>query len=119
MMTEEERMQKIRLRTAEIRKHDQKQKQFLGDLGCVAACLAVIICIGLYMPSVTESLSFQNLKNLRHSSVTASIIGQNGALGYIIMGILSFVLGVCVTILLYRIRERSRQNRDERNPDEF
>lgn len=29
MMTEEERMQRIRLRTAEIRKHDQKQKQFL------------------------------------------------------------------------------------------
>lgn len=119
MMTEEERIQRIRRRTAEIRKHDQKQKQFLGDLGCVAACLVVIICIGLYMPSVTESLSLQNLKELRHSSVTASIIGQNGALGYIIMGILSFVLGVCVTVILYRIRERSRQNRDERNPDEF
>lgn len=119
MMTEEERMQKIRLRTAELRKQDQKKKQFLGDLGCVAACLAVIICMGLYMPSVTESLSFQNFKDLRQSSMTASIIGQNGSLGYIIMGILSFLLGVCVTILLYRIRERNRQNRNEGNSDEF
>ena len=28
MMTEEERIQRIRLRTAEIRKHDQKQNSF-------------------------------------------------------------------------------------------
>lgn len=116
MMTDEERMKKIRRRTEEIRKQDRQKKQFILDLGCVAACVVVIICIGMYMPSLMGGFSFQNVQS---SAATASIIAKNNALGYIIMGILSFVLGVCLTILLYRLRERNRQDKQERDVDEF
>lgn len=116
MMTDEERIRRIHRRTEEIRKQDRQKKQFLLELGCVAACVAIIICIGVYMPSLTGGLSFQNVQN---STATASIIAKNNALGYIIMGILSFVLGVCVTILMYRLRERGRQDKQERDTDEF
>lgn len=45
----------------------------------------------------------------------ASMLGNYEALGYICMGILAFALGVCVTILLYRLRkaEEHRKKAEE------
>ena len=43
------------------------------------------------------------------------MLGNYEALGYICMGILAFALGVCVTILLYRLRkaEEHRKKAEE------
>ena len=42
------------------------------------------------------------------------MIASHIALGYIITGLLAFLLGVCVTILLYRLRRRNeRRHREE------
>ena len=43
----------------------------------------------------------------------ASMLGQYDALGYICMGILAFALGVCVTVLLYRMK-RAEEHRQEK-----
>ena len=46
---------------------------------------------------------------------TASMLGHYEALGYICMGVLAFALGVCVTVLLYRLRrveEHKRRTRE-------
>lgn len=116
MMTDEERMKKIRKRTAEIKRQDNKKKQIFSEIISAAACLVIIISVGLYMPSLTQNLSFQNI---RQTSATASIIARDGALGYIIMGILAFALGVCLTIFLYKIRERNKRDSKERDIDEL
>ena len=41
-----------------------------------------------------------------------------GADGYILVGVLSFLLGSCVTILLYRLR-RSNEKKHTRDDDEL
>lgn len=44
----------------------------------------------------------------------ASIFGTNSAQGYIVMGIICFFIGVCVTVLLYRLhRKAERDHFDE------
>ena len=116
MMTDEERMKKIRKRTAEIKHQDSRKKQIFSEIACVAACFAIIICTGFYMPSLTQNLSFQNIQQ---TSATASIIAKNGALSYIRMGSLAFALGVCLTIFMYKIRERNKRDSKERDTDEF
>ena len=45
----------------------------------------------------------------------ASIFGNNSAQGYILMGTIYFLLGVCVTVLLYRLHRKNR----EKKSDEF
>ena len=45
----------------------------------------------------------------------ASIFGNNSAQGYILMGTICFLLGVCVTVLLYRLHRKNR----EKKSDEF
>ena len=47
------------------------------------------------------------------------MFGENGALGYIIIGLLAFFLGVCVTILCFRIRllNREEQSVEDKKED--
>ena len=50
---------------------------------------------------------------IAHPSGTASLLGSHAALGYIIMGLLAFLLGVCVTVLLYRLHRRYERQKQE------
>mgnify|MGYP002770460660 FL=1 len=105
MRTDTERTQQILQRTAQLKRARQVRRQHLTELGCAAACLALVVCIGAWMPGwvgtpVAVSASVGG---------TASILGQGSAGGYILVGLLSFLLGSCVTILLYRLRRRSEK----------
>ena len=58
----------------------------------------------------------QIVSNIRVNCTTtgaASLLVNNSALGYILIGILSFLLGICVTILLYRLRNRNEYKKQE------
>ena len=43
----------------------------------------------------------------------ATMFGGSAALGYIVIGLLAFVLGVCVTILCFRIRLLNKEEQTE------
>lgn len=99
MLTPEERICLIRKRTAEIRIQKIKEKQHILDFCCIAVCMLLIAGIGTFMPDFTGS-------NVLHVSGAASLVADNTALGYILMGLLAFLLGVSVTVLLFRLRHR-------------
>jgi len=44
----------------------------------------------------------------------ASIFHGGAALGYIVIGLLAFLLGVCVTVLCFRLRQMNRED-DQNN----
>ena len=113
MRTEQERMELIRKRTLEIRRKEQKRRQRILDIGCAAACVILIVCLGVLMPQITSQTAGTGLDGALLGA--ASIFGNNSAQGYILMGIICFFLGVCVTVLLYRLRRRT----EEKLPDEF
>ena len=46
-------------------------------------------------------------------------LASHAALGYILMGLLSFLLGVSVTILLYRLRRHNDRKKQEDREDEL
>ena len=48
----------------------------------------------------------------------ASMYGGGAALGYIVIGLLAFLLGVCVTVLCFRLRQMNREDgQDEESED--
>ena len=120
MRTNEERIRLIHLRTAEIKKEkqkkQQKREQNLLDSGLLAACLLLVIGIGAVMPGVMENATAGTVS---YTSGVASMVGNQGAVGYILMGLLSFLLGMCVTIVLYRLRHRMEQKQQEDKRDEL
>ena len=110
MMTTEERMRLIGKRTAEIRRQEEQKKRRVQDGLCLAACLILVVVIGAFLPGVVSGLSYEATGAM---SGAASLVGSSEALGYIVMGLLSFMLGVCVTVLLYRMRRHTKPKEDD------
>ena len=48
----------------------------------------------------------------------ASIFHGGAALGYIVIGLLAFLLGVCVTVLCFRLRQMSREDGQDRESED-
>lgn len=116
MRTNEERSQLIHKRTAEIKREKQNRIQRGFDAVCIAVCLLLVTGIGAWMP---ELMTEPAAGSIVHSSGVASMIGSHAALGYIVMGLLAFLLGVCVTVLLYRLRSRNERRSREEKEDEL
>ena len=93
MRTNEERSELIHRRIRELKRQQARKKERLGDLSCVAGSLILILLLAMWIP---DSLAHPE-GTMAHSAMTASLIGGSVFSGYIVMGILSFLLGVCVT----------------------
>lgn len=116
MRTDEERTRLIQKRSAEIKRERQKRKQRALDLICIAACLILIVGIGSFLPGLTVGIPGGDI---HHASGAASLVGSHAALGFILMGLMAFLLGVCVTVLLYRLHRRNERKRQEKLEDEL
>lgn len=110
MRTSEERARLIHRRTAEIKQERRIKRQRRLDAACMAVCLLLVIGIGAMMPGLMRGAADGSIV---HPSGTASLLGSHAALGYIIMGLLAFLLGVCVTVLLYRLHRRYERQKQE------
>lgn len=75
-----------------------------------AACLALLAGVSIAMPGMTAQLQPDNYTGFE---TAASMYGGSDALGYIIVGLLAFLLGVCMTILCFRLRQMERDEKDE------
>ena len=70
----------------------------IAAVSCAAACLAAILGLALAMPSVTARFSCADY----YGGMTASLF-TGESLGYLLVGLLAFALGVCVTVLCFRL----------------
>ena len=114
MRTNEERTALVRRRTREIREEQLRKKQRLQMTAVsgvsLAACLAILVIMGSAMPQILSGFS---QAPVTHTSGTASLLAGSEALGYVIMAIFAFLLGVCVTLLLHVIHRRQQRQRHE------
>lgn len=108
MRTNEERQQLIHRRTVEIQRERRRKQQNMIGAASVMLCLVLIIGVGYTLSGMTNQVF---IAKASYATGVASMLGQYKALGYICIGILSFVLGVCVTVLLYRLRKMEEHRR--------
>lgn len=115
MLTNKERVCLIRKRTAEIKCARAKRIQGICDTACFLCAVLLICGIGNFMPNIIPMITVE----INNASGVASLLSSNSAVGYILMGIMSFLLGVCITILLYRFHSRTQSVKDNDESDEF
>ena len=116
MRANEERARLVHKRTAAIKRERQKKKQRALDIICIAACLILVVGIGSFFPDWVVGIPGGEV---HHASGAASLVGSHAALGYILMGLMAFLLGVCVTVFLYRLHRRNERERQENLNDEL
>ena len=116
MRSNEERVVEVKRRIAEKERKKKLRRSRIAAVSAVAACLVLIVVLSLFMPGIAGQLRPGGYSDYE---MVASMFGENGALGYIIIGLLAFLLGVCVTILCFRIRllNREEQSVEDKKED--
>lgn len=116
MRSNEERVIEVKRRIAEKERQKKLRRSRIAAVSAVAACLVLILVLSLFMPGIAGQLRPGGYSDYE---MVASMFGENGALGYIIIGLLAFLLGVCVTILCFRIRllNREEQSMEDKKED--
>ena len=114
MRTNEERAALVRQRTETIKEEQQRKKHkirmtVLGGVS-LAACLCLLVVMGSAMPQIISGFGEAPVS---HTSGAASLLAGSETLGYVIVAIFAFLLGICVTLLLHVIHRRQQRQRHE------
>ena len=115
MRSHEERITEAKRRIAKMEREKRRRRNTVTMASAVAACLALLIGASLAMPGIAANIQTGNYSGFE---TAASMYGGGAALGYIVIGLLAFLLGVCVTVLCFRLRQMNREDgQDEESED--
>ena len=114
MRNPEERVAETKRRIAKIEREKRLRRNKITMASAVAACLVLLIGASLAMPGIAASIQTGDYSGFE----TAASMYGGGALGYIVIGLLAFLLGVCVTVLCFRIRQLSRENAQDKESED-
>ena len=105
MRSREERVRAVCCRVAQMRR--QRRLRAI-TAGAVAASVLVTAVLAVQMPERMRAVAGNEVEGVQ----AASVFRNGGAAGYVLIGLLAFVLGICVTVLCFRIRELEKERTD-------
>ena len=114
MRSLEERVVETKRRIAKIEREKRRRRNTVTMASAVAACLALLIGASFAMPGIAARIQTGDYSGFE---TAASMYGGGAALGYIVIGLLAFLLGACVTVLCFRLRQMNRED-DQNNESE-
>ena len=115
MRSHEERVAETKRRIAAMERKKRLRRNTITMASAVAACLALLIGASLSMPGIAARIQTGDYSGFE---TTASMYGGGAALGYIVIGLLAFLLGVCVTVLCFRLRQMNREDEQDRESED-
>ena len=115
MRSHEERVAETKRRIAKMEREKRLRRNTITMVSAVAACLTLLIGASLAMPGIAASIQTGDYAGFE---TAACMYGGGAALGYIVIGLLAFLLGVCVTVLCFRLRQMSREDGQDRESED-
>ena len=97
MRTQDERIELLHMRAAEIEK--ERNRLRAAGWGSVSVCLCMLIVASLYY---SESV-FNNAVNTQLNG--SSLLGESAG-GYVLAAVIAFFVGVVITVICYRQRKK-------------
>ena len=114
MRSHEERVAETKRRIAKIEREKRLRRDKFTMISAVAACLVLLVGTSFVMPGIAANIQTGNYSGFE---TAASIFHGGAALGYIVIGLLAFLLGVCVTVLCFRLRQMSREDDQDKESE--
>ena len=114
MRSHEERVVETKRRIAKIEREKRLRHNAIVMASTAAACLALIVGASFAMPGIAAHIQTGDYSGFE---TTASMYGGGAALGYIVIGLLAFLLGVCVTVLCFRLRQMNREDGQDKESE--
>lgn len=110
MRSTDERVAAIKGRVKELERKKKQRQYCCISLLAATACLALIAVMGVFMPSIMKGLEQGDYTN---TGMMASIFYEGGSLGYILVGLLAFALGICLTVLCLLLHRRNKRDMED------
>ena len=110
MRSHEERFAETKRRIAARQRKEQRRRSTIATVSAAAMCFVLIVGVSFAMPGMVTGIRPGDFAGFE---TAASMYGGGAALGYIV-GLLSFLLGVCVTVLCFRLRQINREDSQDR-----
>ena len=107
MRGHEERVAEVKQRIAARERKKRLRRNRIIMVSAVAACLVLIVGASVAMPSIAAKIQAGSYSGFE---TAASIFHGSAALGYIVIGLLAFLLGVCVSVLCFRLRQMDKED---------
>ncbi len=101
MRTNEERIELMHARASQLNKENMDRKIRLIQSASFTGGFVLVIV----MAFVIHSLAQLSVEGNIPDGMSASIFARNDILGYVIISIVAFLLGVCVTIFCLYLRK--------------
>ena len=114
MRSYEERVAEAKRRIAKKERTKRLRRNRIAMVSAVAACLALVVGLSLAMPGIAAQFRPGNYSGFE---TAASIFNGSTAAGYVIIGLLAFLLGICVTILCFRLRQINSEKSQEQETE--
>ena len=114
MRSHEERVAEAKRRIAKMEREKRLRRNTITMASAVAACLVLLIGASFAMPGIAAKIQTGDYSGFE---TAASMYGGSAALGYIVIGLLAFLLGVCVTVLCFRLRQMSHEDDQNKESD--
>ena len=115
MRSHEERVAETKRRIAKIEWEKRLRRNTITMASAVAVCLVLLIGASFAMPGIDASIQTGDYAGFE---TAASMYGGGVALGYIVIGLLAFLLGVCVTVLCFRLRQMNHEDRQDKESED-
>lgn len=113
MRTTDERIAELNRRMGNEKQKKKRLRYRVTVLSSFAACFVLLIGVSIFMPGLNASFV---QSGYHYAGPAASVFYEGGALGYVLIALFSFILGVCFTILCYLLRRKA--GRDKENSDD-
>ena len=115
MRSHEERVAETKRRIAARQQENRRRRDRRIVALAAAACLAVLVGASLAMPGIAARIQINDYAGFE---TAAGIFRSSAALGYIVIGLFAFLLGVCVTVPCFRLRQMSRENGQDKESED-
>ena len=115
MRSHEERITETKRRIAARERKERRRRNKITVFAAATASLVLIIGVSFIMPHIAANIQTGDYSGFE---TAASIFHGGVALGYIVIGLLAFLLGVCVTVLCFRLRQMNREDGQDRESED-
>lgn len=106
MRSTDEQLREILKRADYIKEKKTSQKAVASYALASCACIALMAVTSFYLQNVSAAGNAEG--NVRYGS----LLLNTSYMGYVVIGILAFLLGVCITLLFLRLRKLRKKERD-------
>ena len=112
MLSHEQRIAEVRQRVLKIEGRRRVRRARLITAGSGLLCLSLILGMSFAMPVAAERTAYYGSGGFE---AAASMFAAGSVRGYILIALVAFLLGVCFTVLCFRIRQIQHDRRGNEN----